>query len=155
MNSVDYLLEKKFSLHTIDEKIKIKTLGRPITDFKLIQVIKKKTRHFTRSFTIDTYTKYNNWLCGCDKRNAVFCFPCLLFDGEMVWTKKGISDLNHLNDRMKKDDLTVKHMNNTLNLATLGKTNVLSMLDSNYRRGIYLCTLFILLFGRLKMYFFI
>ena len=155
MNSVDYLLEKKFSLHTIDEKIKIKTLGRPMPDLKLIQVIKKKTRQFTRSFTIDTYTKYNNWLCGCDKRNAVFCFPYLLFGGEMVWTKTGMTDLNHLNDRMKKHDLTVKHMNNTLNLATLGKTNVLSMLDSSYRRGIYLYTLFILLFGRLKMYFFI
>ncbi|KAL4153992.1 hypothetical protein QTP88_001825 [Uroleucon formosanum] len=47
-------------------------------------------------------------------------------------------DLNHLNDRMKKHDLTVKHMNNTLNLATLGKTNILSMLDSGYRRGIEL-----------------
>lgn len=46
-------------------------------------------------------------------------------------------DLNHLNERMKKHDLTVKHMNNTLNLATLGKTNILSMLDSGYRRGIY------------------
>jgi hypothetical protein len=103
---------------------------------KLIQVIKKKTRQFTRSFTIDTYTKYNNWLCGCDKRNAVFCFPYLLFGGEMVWTKTGMIDLNHLNDRMKKHDLTVKHMNNTLNLATLGKTNVLSMLDSSYRRVI-------------------
>jgi len=46
-------------------------------------------------------------------------------------------DLNHLNDRMKKHDLTFKHMNITLNLATLGKTNVLSMLDSGDRRGIY------------------
>ncbi|XP_025417985.1 uncharacterized protein LOC112688814 isoform X2 [Sipha flava] len=55
-------------------------------DLKLIQVIKKKTRQFTRSFTNDTYTKYNNWLCGYDKR----------------------------------------------------KTNILSMLDSSYRRGIEL-----------------
>lgn len=35
---------KKFSIHKIDEKIKIKTLGRPMPDLKLIQVIKKKTR---------------------------------------------------------------------------------------------------------------
>jgi hypothetical protein len=137
MNSVEYLLEKKFSLHTLDEKNNIKTLGRPMPDLKLTQVIKKKTRQFTRTFTNDIYTKHNNWLCGCDKRNAVFCFPCLLFGGELVWTKTGMRDLNHLNDRMKKHDLTVKHMNNTLNLATLGKTNILSMLDSGYRRGIY------------------
>lgn len=138
MNSVDYLLEKKFSLHTFDEKIKIKTLGRPMPDLKLIQVIKKKTRQFTRSFTNDTDTKYNNWLCGCDKRNAVFCFPCLLFGGEMAWTKIGMTDLNHLNDRMKKHDLTVKHMNNTLNLATLGKTNVLSMLDTAVTEEVFI-----------------
>jgi hypothetical protein len=124
-------------------------------DLKLIQIIIKKTHQFTRSFTIDTYTKYDNWLYGCDKRNAVFCFPCLLFGGEMVRTKTGMTDLNHLNDRMKKHNLTVKLMNNTLNLVTLGKTNVLSMFDSNYRRGTYLYTLFILLFRRLKMYFFI
>jgi hypothetical protein len=93
MNSVDYILEKKYSFNNIDEKIKIKTLGRPMPDLKLIQVIKKKTCQFTRSFTIDTYTIYNNWLCGCDKRNAVFCFPCLLFGGEMVWTKTGMTEI--------------------------------------------------------------
>ncbi|KAF0717502.1 zinc finger MYM-type protein 1-like [Aphis craccivora] len=131
MNSVEHLLEKRFSLHTLDEQINIKTLIRPMPDLK-------KTRQFTRTFTKDTYTKYNNWLCGCNKRNTIFCFPCLLFGGELLWTKTGMTDLNHLNDRMKKHDLTVKHMNTTLNLATLGKTNVLSMLDSGYRRGIEL-----------------
>lgn len=75
------------------------------------------------------------------KEMQFFCFPCLSFGSELVWTKTGITNLNRLNDRMKKHDLTVKHMNNTMNLATLGKTNVLSMLDSSYRRGIY-CILF-------------
>jgi len=42
MNSVEHILEKKFSLHTLDEKINIKTLGRPMPDLKLTQVIKKK-----------------------------------------------------------------------------------------------------------------
>lgn len=41
INSFEYFLEKKFSLHTCDKKIKMKTLGRPMSDLKLIQVIKK------------------------------------------------------------------------------------------------------------------
>ncbi|XP_025199012.1 uncharacterized protein LOC112597256 [Melanaphis sacchari] len=49
-----------------------------------------------------------------------------------------MTDLSNLNERMKKHDSTVKHINNILNLAVLGKTNILSMLDSGYRRGIEL-----------------
>lgn len=41
MNSVEYLLEKKFSLHTPDEKIYIKMLRRPMPDLNLTQVVKK------------------------------------------------------------------------------------------------------------------
>lgn len=52
--------------------------------------------------------------------------------------KTGMTDLTHLNERMKKHDVTVKHINNTLNLAVLGKTNILFMLDSGYRRGNYI-----------------
>lgn len=37
--------------------------------------------------TIIPISKYNNWLCGCDVRNAVFCFPCFLFGREFSWIK--------------------------------------------------------------------
>jgi hypothetical protein len=47
-----------------------------------------------------------------------------------------MTDLKHLNERMKKHDVTVKYTNNTFNLAVLGKTNILFMLDSVYRRRI-------------------
>jgi len=57
-----------------------------------------------------------------------------------------MKDLNHLNDRMKKHNLNVKHMNITLNLATLGKINVLLMLDSDYRKSSYKYYLLLLLF---------
>jgi hypothetical protein len=54
-------LKKKFSLYTNEEKIKIKTLGRPVPDLNLIKVTKLKSRQYTRHFTNDYYSKYN-WL---------------------------------------------------------------------------------------------
>lgn len=57
--------------------------------------------------------------------------------GKVIWAKTEMRDLNHLNDKMKKRELTVKYMNNTLHLTTLGTTNVFSMLDSDYKRDIY------------------
>lgn len=45
----------------------------------------------------------------------------------MLLTKFGMTNLNHLTERMKKRDVTVKHINNTFHLIILGKTK---MLDS-------------------------
>jgi hypothetical protein len=98
-------------------------LGRPVPDLNLIKVTKQKFRQYTRHFINDYYSKYN-WFCECDTRNAVFCTLCLLFDGELSWKKTGMTDLSHLNEIMKKHDVTVKHIKNTLNLAVLGKTNI-------------------------------
>lgn len=64
-----------------------------------------------------------------------FCFPCLLVK---KFIKPGMINLNHLNERMKIHDFTVKRINNTLNSAVLRKTNNLFMLDSGYRRSIYI-----------------
>lgn len=111
MNSVENLL-KKNSLYTNGEKIKIVTLGRPVLDLNLIKFTKQKPRQYTYHFTNDYYSNYI-WLCGCDVRNAVFCFPCLSFGGELSWIKTEMTDLSHLNERMKKHDVTVKHINNT------------------------------------------
>lgn len=36
----------KYFLHTLDENIKIKALGRPMLDLKLTRVIKKKNTPF-------------------------------------------------------------------------------------------------------------
>lgn len=50
MNSVEYVLKKKFSLYTLDEKMNIKTLGKPMPDLKLTQVIEKKKHTTVYSF---------------------------------------------------------------------------------------------------------
>ena len=42
INSIENRLKQKFSLYTNEEKIIIKTLGRPVPDLNLIKVIKQQ-----------------------------------------------------------------------------------------------------------------
>lgn len=137
MNSVQFLLKHQFSSLTLENKIEIKQLGRHTPDLKLQVEVKSQKKHFTRKFNKELY-KIHLWLCGCNVLNAVFCFPCILFQGELPWTKTGVRDLNHINEKIKKHEMSAAHMNNVLNLTMLGTTNIATMLDSAYRKSIEL-----------------
>ncbi|KAJ8959199.1 hypothetical protein NQ318_022461 [Aromia moschata] len=77
MNSVDFLLANKDITYEI--RTEIKRLGRPIPD----SIISKTTRVYDRF----------KWLCGCPKRNKLFCFICLVMGGNRsAWTQDGIFD---------------------------------------------------------------
>jgi len=65
MNSVENLLKINFSFQTLEEKIQIKKLGRPMSNLNLTQITKQKSGRYTRHFTNDYYNKFN-WLCGCE-----------------------------------------------------------------------------------------
>lgn len=137
MNSVASLLAQPFSSRSLEEKIAIKELGRPTPSLNISQEVKTKSRQFKRNFNADSYKKHG-WLCGCNVRNALYCFPCLLFGGEQSWTKLGMTDIHHLNDRVKKHEASSCHMKNVLSLTLLGNVNVAAQLDSGYRRAIEL-----------------
>lgn len=128
MNRVNSLILKPFSLRSDEDKLIIKNLGRPTPPINLTQEIKYKNRQFTRRFSLETYNKHK-WLSGCEVKNALFCFPCLLFGGDL-WTKKGMTDIHHLPDRIKKHENSACHMNNTLKLNLFGCVNVAAQLDS-------------------------
>ena len=63
INSVKFLKKKTFERLKLEEKIAIKQLGPDRPDINIIQPMVRKEK----------------WLCGCSKKNTVFCFPCLLF----------------------------------------------------------------------------
>ena len=92
MNSIQFLLSRPFSSLQLEEKCEVKRLGRPTPRLELTQEVKTKGRTFNRNFNNDVYDKYD-WLCGCGKKNLLFCFPCVLFGGEESWSKHGINDL--------------------------------------------------------------
>lgn len=136
MNSVQNLLEKSFSCRSAEEKTEIKRLGRPTPNLNIKQTVSSKNRSFNRTFNKDIYQKYS-WICGCDVKNALFCFPCLLFGGEESWTKTGMSDLNHLLVRIKKHTVSAAHMKNVVQFSFFGNVNIAAQLDSAYRRSIF------------------
>ena len=141
-NSVQALKAITFARLTLDQKIELKSLGRPTPEFCMMQTENKKSenRVFRRQLlSKDAYQK-NDWICGCDVQKSLFCFPCILFSlrdsGDCLWTVKGVNDVKHLTEKIKKHEISVNHMNSVVDLSLLGKVNILSSLDSQYRLNI-------------------
>lgn len=135
MTSVVQLQSINFSSLTLNEKNDIKKKGRPIPKLKISQTSCSKSKKYERKFNSDVYEKYK-WLCGCDVKNAFFCFPCLLYNGENSWTKVGVKDLVHLNEKIKKHEASKQHLKNVMDLALLGKVNIATQLSEAYRESI-------------------
>lgn len=125
------LVEQKFLTFTYEDKIKIKEAGRPLPDLKLEVAGRSRGKSYTRRFNREIYDR-NSWICGCDNLNALFCFPCILFDGEKTWSKIGVTDLVHLSEKIIKHEKSKQHLNNQTQLALLGTVNIQSQLDSAY-----------------------
>ncbi|CAI6365209.1 unnamed protein product [Macrosiphum euphorbiae] len=76
--------------------------------------IYKQTRFGSqnRSFSSQWYKQYT-WLEYSMKSNAAFCYACRMFADELiddVWTKKGFSNWQKLNEKLKKHDKTKRHL---------------------------------------------
>ena len=133
MNSVDHLLQKKFSAHSHQEKLEIKRLGRETPDLQIAQRDGKQNRKFSSNWYEKTH-----WLTGSVSKKALFCFPCLLFgtydDG--TWTKLGFNDMKHLSERIKKHDKSKAHIDCCVQLELFGRVDVRTQLDDGYRLAI-------------------
>lgn len=132
MNKIDSLLEKRFSLLSLEEKLEIKKLGayQP-RDVHITQKDGKKTR----TFCVAWFDKIS-WLSVSDKKKSLFCFYCILFGGESVWTLTGCKDLKHLSERIQKHESSKVHINNVVQFQMFGKINILSSIDTGYRLNI-------------------
>ncbi|XP_031335766.1 zinc finger MYM-type protein 1 isoform X2 [Photinus pyralis] len=122
---------KKFFKHSHEEKIELKAKGRPLPDIIIEKTGVSRGKSYTRKFNRDIYLK-NEWICGCNKRNALYCFPCLLFGGDKAWTEKGVTDLEHLSSKIKRHENSKSHLHNCMEFALLGSPNITAQLDSAY-----------------------
>ncbi|KAJ8938564.1 hypothetical protein NQ318_003165 [Aromia moschata] len=87
MNSVDFLLTNKDITYEIPTEIK--RLGRPIPDFIISKTDVGKLRNYSRNLDSSVYDRFKG-LCGCPKRNKLFCFICLVMsDNRSAWTQEG------------------------------------------------------------------
>ncbi|KAJ8952130.1 hypothetical protein NQ318_018466 [Aromia moschata] len=86
MNSVDFLLTNKDITYEI--RTEIKRLARPISDLINSKTDEEKSRNYSRNNS-SVYDRFK-WLCGCPKRNKLFCFICLVMGGnKSAWTQEG------------------------------------------------------------------
>ena len=131
-NTVEYLQSINFDRLTLQQKIDLKGKGRPIPSLMISKAASSRGMSYVRQFNADLYSK-NVWLCGCNKKNALFCFPCLLFGGDSAWAKTGIKDLVHITRKIGKHKASKSHVNNMLNLSLLGSVNIASQLDAGYK----------------------
>lgn len=132
MNSVSYL-RKHHKRLTNEQILTIKNLGRPTPDISLCTTLSYRNKQYNRHFNVKLY-KDIPWLCGCNEKNALFCFPCLLL-GEVkpsMWTTIGTVDLSHLNQNVKRHERLSWHGSNVVSLALLGCTNIQIQLESSY-----------------------
>lgn len=135
MNSVDSLLKQSFLTRTFAEKVKIKMMGKPTPELNIVQTAKgrKSSTTYTRRFHSEVYEKYF-WMCGCEIRNALYCFPCLLFGNQDSWSRNGIRDLGHLSEYANKHMASKKHMGNVLDLNNVGSINVAAQYSESINR---------------------
>jgi hypothetical protein len=135
LNTVDYLLKNKVLTHQL--RVEIKRLGRPMPELNIHTVEEGRTRNYSRKFNKEIYKKFD-WMCGCEIRNKLFCFVCLVMGREKsAWTQEGVSDLKHLNERAKKhSNNNEKHVHSILDFSALGKIDIRQQLDSAYRENI-------------------
>jgi hypothetical protein len=80
-------------------------------DLQLIKTSSSRKSTYQTKFNPQIYSKHN-WICGCEVKNALFCFPCLLFGGDAAWTKTGVTDLGHLPEKNEKHKNSAKHIRN-------------------------------------------
>lgn len=113
---IDDILERPFFNRSDDERLKIILDGKPrpvLLDMKLPSA--KNEGKFDDSI----YDK-EPWITACEKRQAYFCWPCLLFTQEQQsWNTTGFNDLRHLVDAIMKHKKTVSHVQGMLSLQLL------------------------------------
>ena len=122
VNSVQILRKTNFSSLSLERKLEIKNVGRPIPNIDITRQTKSNSKEIVRKFRIDIY-KRTEWICGCEITNRLFCFPCLCFvsdEREGTWTEVGVVDLGHLSQKVKKHESSKSHMLAQLEFDLLG-----------------------------------
>lgn len=126
---------KDFSRLSIDEKLQIKGTGRQKPELNIECTSKSRGKAYVRKFNVNIYSKYS-WICGCDIKNKLFCFTCVLFGGDVHWTSHGVSDLTHLSEKAKAHENSKQHISNEMRYALLGQVNIQEQLDTAFWQNI-------------------
>ncbi|XP_044746475.1 uncharacterized protein LOC123308021 [Coccinella septempunctata] len=123
MTSVISLLETPFLKRDPLDKLHVQKSGRPLPQLNMatLEIVDGNTTN-VHHFNKDIYQR-NDWICGCPKMNAFYCFPCLLFEGNDQWSTTGFNDLVFLSNAISKHELGPKHKCNMLKYCRFNNSN--------------------------------
>lgn len=130
--AVENILSRPFSALTLEEKLAVVKMGTPQPDMKNLKSnYTKSGKVMTRNFNRSAYSSFK-WLCGSEKINKLFCWPCLLFHSSQdrgVWSKTGFTYLNHLSAALKVHSSSKEHIDNAMAHKTFGRVRIDEALD--------------------------
>lgn len=74
----------------------------------------RENRHFDKKWFVKTMSNgeqvLRNWLIYCKRKDALFCFPCIIFGkNQNVWTTAGFRDWQHLNPMLPRHENSLYH----------------------------------------------
>uniref|UniRef100_A0A8C5PQW2 TTF-type domain-containing protein n=1 Tax=Leptobrachium leishanense TaxID=445787 RepID=A0A8C5PQW2_9ANUR len=123
LNSVDELHKTPFKSLTFKQRLEVKRLGPHQPNIAIKQSSNDRGKQFNRHFNPQWFSK-KKWLCASVSKEALFCFPCLLYGGDRPWTKFGVTDMKHLPEKIKKHEASTSHIENCLKLAVFGTVGI-------------------------------
>jgi hypothetical protein len=82
------------------------------------------------TFNTAIHSKHK-WSCGCAEKYTQL-FPGLSFLDDTTWAKTGVTDLKHLDEKVKKARRFSKTLKNVTDLAMLETLNTVSQLSKTY-----------------------
>lgn len=126
---VDWLVSNSFSTLNFEAKsYVVKTLQKPRPSLITLNTTDNRQN---RGFNIVWYDKCE-WLTGSNKREKLFCWPCLLFSKQMEytsWSKTGFSDLKNLPRSIDRHSKSKEHIASSCKIKLFCKQNIAIALD--------------------------
>lgn len=131
LDVIEDILSRPFFRRSVEEKLQLVKLDvpRPKMD-NLKSACNRKGKTITRNFNPSSYE--TKWLCGSEKLQKLFCWPCLLFrkSGDKgMWSGTGYNDLSHLSTAIKVHAASRDHIDNAMAFQTFGKIRVDEAID--------------------------
>jgi len=124
--TVDELKNINFDKLSKTEQLKVKQRGRPTPNIDLTKVVTTRDgKTYTRRFK-DHYFENHEWLCSSAANNALYCFPCLIFnkDCRSKFVKTGFRNIGCLATRIREHERTKDHIDSLINLKLLSDSQV-------------------------------
>ena len=107
---VDQLLALRFNLLSVEDKVAVRERGRPTPDLNMYEEAQSNGKKYKRGFNRSFYDQFD-WLSGCDRRNALFCFPCLMVKGiRSKFCNEGYTSLGGVQKAMGDHDKSKPHI---------------------------------------------